>query len=80
MASLSSRIVSSENFGVGLEGEPITRSCATPSIAAEDAALSRKFGLADTTVATPTRVFACRIRPPALTIAAFAAAAEAFGS
>ncbi len=80
VASLSSRIVSSENFGVGLEADPITLSCATPLITAEDAALSRKLGLAETTVATPTRVFACRIRPPAATIAALAEAGEAFGS
>jgi hypothetical protein len=80
VASRSSRINSTENFGSRVGAVPITLSGATPLIAAEEVALPRKLGLADTTVATPTRALTRRSRPPAKPIAALAAAGEAFAS
>ena len=69
-----------EIFGARLGAIPIALFRAAPSIAGEATAFRMKRGFADTTVATPTRAFARRTWPPALLIAALAAAGEAFGS
>ena len=56
---------------------PITRFCATPSMARAAVAWAAKFEFVVVTVATPTSVFSLRTVPPAALIAACAASDDA---
>jgi hypothetical protein len=69
----TSSLAAAAPFGI----RPMGRLRAAPTRAFWAAAADRNAGLADFTVATPTRVFSLRMVPPAALTAARAAAADA---